>query len=379
MAPAVQVSTSNVPPSPTPEPIQLPATTAEPNKEDADVNAPAAAPASADVDGVYSVPSDVLLTIKRQAEPDALGRTITTKRMRPSAEPNSVAKISVKTDRAKNVTRVTILPSKGQRGQSHSFQINTANLPKVGKLLKPLQLERLSVFNKGVPPPAPASSKGKSSAARNGFASLVIDEERDVDRDDAELAAPDVAPDLQVKEVRLDKDQESLRVLEDHGIKLDGFTCATTKNGQKFWVCPEEGCKKAYPRPSKLKVHLMGHSNIKPFKCAVEGCGWAFTTAFKLKRHMNSHEKLKTAVCTKPGCGKEFSDVYNLKKHMLLHERELVYTCKDCGAECDTQPEYVKHLKVHKEKLLQEAAAAASLAAGANKVEDGGEDGGKFK
>ena len=108
----------------------------------------------------------------------------------------------------------------------------------------------------------------------------------------------------------------------------------------------------------------MGHSNIKPFKCAVEGCGWAFTTAFKLKRHMNSHEKLKTAVCTKPGCGKEFSDVYNLKKHMLLHERELVYTCKDCGAECDTQPEYVKHLKVHKEqfKLYQELEAARGKA-----------------
>ena len=70
----------------------------------------------------------------------------------------------------------------------------------------------------------------------------------------------------------------------------------------------------------------------------------------------------------------------HLQKHMLLHERELVYTCKDCGAECDTQPEYVKHLKVHKEKLLQEAAAAAaSLAAGANKGEDGAEDGGKLK
>ena len=369
MAPAVQVHPSSETSPPTPEPVQLPATTAE-SKEDTAVSAVAAN----DVDGVYSVPSDVLLTIKRQAEPDALGRTITTKRKKTSEEPNSVAKISVKTDRAKNVTRVTILPSKGQRGQSHSFQINTANLPKVGKLLKPLQLERLSVFNKGVPPPAPASASAKGRSTE--ISCMKIEEEEEVD--DVEVTNPDVAPDLQVKEVRLDKDQESLRVLENHGIKLDGFTCATTNNGQKFWVCPEEGCKKAYPRPSKLKVHLMGHSNIKPFKCAVENCGWAFTTAFKLKRHMNSHEKLKTAVCTKPGCGKEFSDVYNLKKHMLLHERELVYTCKDCGAECDTQPEYVKHLKVHKEKLLQEA-AAASLASGANKGDDGGEDGGKFK
>ena len=67
----------------------------------------------------------------------------------------------------------------------------------------------------------------------------------------------------------------------------------------------------------------------------------------------------------------------HLQKHMLLHERELVYTCKDCGAECDTQPEYVKHLKVHKEKLLQEA-AAKELAAGA-KGDDGGDNGGKLK
>ena len=153
LTPAIQVQPSSETSPPTPEPAQLPAPTAE-SKEDTVVSAAA----TADVDGVYSVPSDVLLTIKRQAEPDALGRTITTKRRKPSEEPNSVAKISVKTDRAKNVTRVTILPSKGQRGQSHSFQINTANLPKVGRLLKPLQLERLSVFNKGVPPPAPASS-----------------------------------------------------------------------------------------------------------------------------------------------------------------------------------------------------------------------------
>ena len=154
LTPAIQVQPSSETSPPTPEPAQLPAPTAE-SKEDAVVNATVA---TADVDGVYSVPSDVLLTIKRQAEPDALGRTITTKRRKTSAEQESVAKISVKTDRAKNVTRVTILPSKGQRGQSHSFQINTANLPKVGRLLKPLQLERLSVFNKGVPPPAPASS-----------------------------------------------------------------------------------------------------------------------------------------------------------------------------------------------------------------------------
>jgi uncharacterized Zn-finger protein len=88
-----------------------------------------------------------------------------------------------------------------------------------------------------------------------------------------------------------------LRVLEDHGIKLSGFTCATTKDGQKFWVCPENGCKKAYPRPSKLKIHLLGHRDIKPFKCDVENCGWAFTTAFKLKRHMNSHEKVNRVAC----------------------------------------------------------------------------------
>ena len=31
----------------------------------------------------------------------------------------------------------------------------------MGRLLKPLQLEKLSVFNKGVPPPAPSAAKGK--------------------------------------------------------------------------------------------------------------------------------------------------------------------------------------------------------------------------
>lgn len=51
---------------------------------------------------------------------------------------------------------------------------------------------------------------------------------------------------------------------------------------------------------------------------------------------------------------------------MVLHERELVYRCGDCGKEYDTQPDYVKHLKVHKETLLfAEAKMAASAAAAA--------------
>ena len=138
-----------------------------------------------------------------------------------------------------------------------------------------------------------------------------------------EAASSNTAPDLKGKEMHKDGEQESLQVLKDHDLQLD-VVKARTEEGKKSWVCPEEGCKKAYPRPSKLKVHLMGHNNIKPFKCVVKHCIWAFPTAFKLKRHMNSHEKLKTAVCIQPSCGKEFYDVYSLKKHQTLFHMKAI-------------------------------------------------------
>ena len=135
------------------------------------------------------------------------------------------------------------------------------------------------------------------------------------------------AHEVKVKGMHLDTEQIPLQVLKDYGLKLEGLPCATTEEGQKFWLCPTEGCKKAFPKPNKLnllKVHLMSHSNINPFKCTIKKCDWTFPDASKLKRHMNSHKKIKTAVCMHPTCGKEFATGYNLKKHYSLFHKNSI-------------------------------------------------------
>ncbi len=84
-------------------------------------------------------------------------------------------------------------------------------------------------------------------------------------------------------------------MLAEHGIVLDGMTCATTEDGNKFWVCPEDECGKAFTRPSKLKIHLLGHRDVKPFRCHHRGCNWGFVSNSKLQRHLESHAKEKKA------------------------------------------------------------------------------------
>jgi hypothetical protein len=199
---------------------------------------------SSDVDGVYSVPLDAVKVISKSISQleDEDRRTTKNKSVKLSrrrelkqqqqpvkqiaaaAVPRkAVAKISVKTDRVRNVTQVSILPSEGQRGQSHSFQINTANLARVGKLLKPLQLEKLSVFNEGVPPPPPSPPQKKkavaAAAASNNNAAKESNVGSSLHQVVAAAAAASSKPeqrakkepvftaDLPVRHVRLDKDQ----------------------------------------------------------------------------------------------------------------------------------------------------------------------------
>jgi hypothetical protein len=66
-----------------------------------------------------------------------------------------------------------------------------------------------------------------------------------------------------IKEVSVDRTQSSLKALASHGIELEGVTCVLSNDGRKYWVCPEEGCERAYTRPSKLKIHLLVHKEVK--------------------------------------------------------------------------------------------------------------------
>lgn len=54
---------------------------------------------------------------------------------------------------------------------------------------------------------------------------------------------------------------------------------------QDRYICPEPMCRKAFSRPSSLKIHSHSHSGEKPYQCSHVGCGKAFSVRSNMKRH----------------------------------------------------------------------------------------------
>jgi len=52
---------------------------------------------------------------------------------------------------------------------------------------------------------------------------------------------------------------------------------------QDRYICTT--CRKAFSRPSSLKIHSHSHTGEKPFKCPHTGCGKAFSVRSNMKRH----------------------------------------------------------------------------------------------
>ncbi|CEP18400.1 hypothetical protein [Parasitella parasitica] len=53
------------------------------------------------------------------------------------------------------------------------------------------------------------------------------------------------------------------------------------------YYCPF--CKKAFNRPSSLRIHTYSHTGEKPFVCQEEGCGRQFSVQSNMRRHLRVH------------------------------------------------------------------------------------------
>ncbi|KAJ1524169.1 hypothetical protein ONE63_010696 [Megalurothrips usitatus] len=118
---------------------------------------------------------------------------------------------------------------------------------------------------------------------------------------------------------------------------------------QRMWYCPEKGCKKLFPVLNQLKVHILGHYGVRPYKCDYPNCQWAFYTHFKLKRHKETHLQRKDFKCSFAECGRSFTTIYNLRTHQKLHKRPAEIACpvKDCTELFQTRRSLEFHLKEH--------------------------------
>jgi len=68
-----------------------------------------------------------------------------------------------------------------------------------------------------------------------------------------------------------EEDRPVSEALAEFGIAVDkdNIFCVTTGNGQKLWVCPVKDCDRMYPRQSMLKVHILSHFNVRPFRVSM--------------------------------------------------------------------------------------------------------------
>ncbi|XP_049787457.1 uncharacterized protein LOC126190890 isoform X3 [Schistocerca cancellata] len=139
------------------------------------------------------------------------------------------------------------------------------------------------------------------------------------------------------------------QALAEIGISAEDLSPITTENDQKLWVCPVKSCNKIFPRLCMLRIHILCHYGIRPYKCDYQGCEWSFYTYFKLKRHKETHLKKKDYMCPVDGCGRCFTTIYNLNTHVKLHERPAVMVCpvESCGARFQTKRSMEVHMRTH--------------------------------
>ena len=334
----------------------------------------------------------------------------------------TVARVEIRTDRARNKTIFTILPAfaglfKGSTiGEPHSFSVNTCNLAKATKLIKPLHLERLPILrdileasiraeessrtaNK-IPKTIQGSDiKLEKSDGSLKETSLYINQSRIVSETGSLLLEKSRSSNLPMvsqsnsETIQLEKireyskttpfpvlvknntkkveEDEFLRDLENYGLHYDKLQRVNVKplpekgkqNNKLNWGCPEDGCERHFEKLSKLKIHIFSHRNIRPYNCDRPGCLWAFPTAFKLKRHQSTahadKDKKVKYECKLEQCSekvKVFSSPYNLNQHLKRHARPFKHNCPAPGCEVafQTMMELKSHLKssMHRSLIL---------------------------
>eukprot|EP01083_Nonionella_stella_P261004 889280_1 len=88
-----------------------------------------------------------------------------------------------------------------------------------------------------------------------------------------------------------------------------------------------ELCGKDYVSKGGLKVHMLAHSDLRPFSCDI--CNKSFKVRHYLTSHLRRHAGIKKYACDI--CQKRFAKTYNLMVHRMIHTGEQPFACDQCS------------------------------------------------
>ena len=60
-------------------------------------------------------------------------------------------------------------------------------------------------------------------------------------------------------------------------------------SGERPYVCPHDGCGKAYSNSSDRFKHVLTHSIDRPYECKMPGCTKRYTDPSSLRKHTRTH------------------------------------------------------------------------------------------
>ncbi|KAJ3077086.1 hypothetical protein HDU98_008518 [Podochytrium sp. JEL0797] len=99
--------------------------------------------------------------------------------------------------------------------------------------------------------------------------------------------------------------------------KLRAHASSSVTSGARF-LCPYDGCDKAFPRQYNLKSHMYCHSGERPHVCQM--CSSAFARKHDLQRHVRTlHAITRPYKCDT--CNMSFQQPEQLKRHQIQEKQ----------------------------------------------------------
>ncbi|XP_026475656.1 zinc finger protein 836-like [Ctenocephalides felis] len=95
---------------------------------------------------------------------------------------------------------------------------------------------------------------------------------------------------------------------------------------------------------SSFQFHVLGHSNIRPFKC--NACEKSYKTKTMLNKHKLSHQNEKKYKCKY--CGENFTNTNRRYYHIkMIHDNNYPHACEICPKTFKLKNHLINHRMIH--------------------------------